>query len=150
MAISFIAGDLFKDQSANYLMHGCNCKGAMGSGIAVQFKKEYPKMYQKYRELCSAGQFKPGGVLAWYSKDKPSVLNLATQDFPGANAKLEYVEECFNKIVHNQDKLKITHLAMPRIGAGIGGLDWDDVKDLIVKYFSNVSFDVTVYEHWQP
>ena len=31
--------------------HGCNCAGAMGKGIAVQFKSKYPDMYLEYKPV---------------------------------------------------------------------------------------------------
>lgn len=41
--------DLF--EISNYA-HGCNCAGAMGKGIALQFKDKFPKMYLEYKRRC--------------------------------------------------------------------------------------------------
>lgn len=149
MTISFVAGDLFvNSRSADFFAHGCNCVGAMGAGIALQFKKEYPKMYETYRQMCKNQQFKPGDVFPWFEFGKPSVLNLATQLNLGSDAKLEYLETAFQNVVSRAEELKIKRLALPRIGAGIGGLKWADVKELMKSTFEPVFFDVFVYEDY--
>lgn len=38
-------GDIFRIDGVSSYAHGCNCAGAMGKGIAVQFKSKYPDMY---------------------------------------------------------------------------------------------------------
>jgi len=34
-----------------FIAHGCNCKGVMGSGFALQVKTMYPKAYEQYRSF---------------------------------------------------------------------------------------------------
>lgn len=149
MSIEFVSGDLFRNtRSANCYAHGCNCAGAMGLGVAVQFKKEYPRMYDVYHWMCKNGQFKPGDVFPWFEPNKPSVLNLATQPVPGKSAKLEYIQSTFEKIVLNRNVWDIKTLALPRIGAGLGGLDWHDVKKLMLRFFANADFHTVVYEEY--
>lgn len=49
--IKFIAyGDIFSISGISCYAHGCNCAGAMGKGIALQFKKRFPQMYLQYRK----------------------------------------------------------------------------------------------------
>ena len=45
-------GDIFRIDGVSSYAHGCNCAGAMGKGIAVQFKSKYPDMYLEYKQLC--------------------------------------------------------------------------------------------------
>ena len=56
--IKFIAyGDIFSISGISCYAHGCNCAGAMGKGIALQFKKRFPQMYNTsvnfYRKIKS-------------------------------------------------------------------------------------------------
>ena len=61
--IKFIAyGDIFSISGISCYAHGCNCAGAMGKGIALQFKKRFPQMYLQYRKKCLQNQFHPGDV----------------------------------------------------------------------------------------
>lgn len=66
---------------SHYLMcyaHGCNCAGAMGKGIALQFRRKYPNMYLQYKKLCKDGAFKLGDIFEYRLNDE-YVYNLGTQ-----------------------------------------------------------------------
>ena len=50
--IKYEKGDLLtnvKDPNV-FIAHGCNCRGVMGSGFALQVKMMYPKVYETYRK----------------------------------------------------------------------------------------------------
>lgn len=40
-------GNIFTLDGINCYAHGCNCAGAMGKGIALQFRSKYPEMYKQ-------------------------------------------------------------------------------------------------------
>jgi O-acetyl-ADP-ribose deacetylase (regulator of RNase III) len=145
MPIEFVSGDIFQSD-AQTIGHGCNCRGKMGAGIAVEFKRRHPEMFQEYRRRCHKGEFNPGAYYL-YKDATPWVLNLATQD-SSRGATLEYVEQCLQNITEHYEELGITSLALPRIGAGLGGLDWDAVKALMVRYLGPLDLPVTVYEEF--
>lgn len=120
-------GDLFTS-TAPALGHGVNTKGVMGAGIAVEFRRRYPQMYDHYRETCRRGALQPGDTLPWF--DGPSrrfVFNMASQDKTGADAKLAWLESSLGESCATLAQFELTTLAVPRIGCGIGGLKWDDV-----------------------
>ena len=50
MPTTFVKGDLFRQEGLRALAHGCNCAGAMGKGIAVEFRERFPKMYAEYKQ----------------------------------------------------------------------------------------------------
>ena len=55
--IKFIAyGDIFSISGISCYAHGCNCAGAMGKGIALQFKKRFPQMYLQYNSSLKIRQ----------------------------------------------------------------------------------------------
>lgn len=130
-------GDIFKIEGVNNYAHGCNCAGAMGKGIALVFRAKYPQMYNKYKELCKNGGFTPGRVMAYPTGGGLSksgvVFNLGTQSSWKTGARLEYIQDSLEVMVGMALDLKITKIAMPAIGAGLGGLKWDDVKAVIDK-----------------
>lgn len=45
------------------LGHGCNSAGAMGKGIAVEFRRRWPAMFDEYKRRCADGSFKLGDLL---------------------------------------------------------------------------------------
>jgi O-acetyl-ADP-ribose deacetylase (regulator of RNase III) len=107
--------------------HGCNCAGAMGRGIAVQFRKKFPKMYQEYKQLCSEGSFGLGDIFP-YHYDGGCVFNLGTQLHWRDKAEIWAIEESLRKMISYSLANGIVDIALPRIGAGLGGLDWVEVK----------------------
>lgn len=57
-----VKSDLFYFARPTYFAHACNCWGAWGNGIAVEFRNRYPKSYAVYQKFCEDGA-KPGNVL---------------------------------------------------------------------------------------
>lgn len=124
-----ITGDLFSHANLDAIGHGVNCYGAMGAGIAVQFKKLYPQMYREYAELCKAGKLVPGQCFAWQCDDDSElsyIYNLASQRKPGADARYEWLVESLQAMVAHAEAHDIRTVGLPMIGAGIGGLTPDE------------------------
>src|SRR5688572_11776777 len=134
MPVEYIAGDLFVNRvGAQALTHGCNCQGSMGAGIAVGFKERYPQMFEAYRAMCKADprQFNPSDCFLWMD-DSPYVFNLATQEnYWRSRATYEAVRTALINMRDQADDHRITTIAMPRIGAGHGGLSWKKVRAII-------------------
>lgn len=152
MPIQYVAGDLFVNRyEAQALAQGCNCRGSMGAGIAVGFKERYPQMFEEYRRRCKADprEFNPGDVFLWRANDQPDVFNLATQeDYWRSKATYERVETALTEMRRQADEANITSIAMPRIGAGYGGLSWNKVKVVIERVFAGWSGSLYVYDEY--
>jgi O-acetyl-ADP-ribose deacetylase (regulator of RNase III) len=54
--IAYITGNIF-ESPAQALVNTVNTVGIMGKGIALQFKKEFPKNYRDYAQSCKNGAF---------------------------------------------------------------------------------------------
>lgn len=146
MSVQFVSGDIFLSD-AQTLAHGCNCKGRMGAGIALEIRRRYPLMFEEYKRRCRSGLFLPGGNFL-YKESRPWILNLATQDVVGS-ARIEYVVECFQNLTEYCRAEGITSLAMPRIAAGLGGVDWKAVKGVIRDILDPMEVPIVVYEDYQ-
>lgn len=141
-------GDIFQIKDVNCYAHGCNCSGAMGKGIALQFKLQFPQMYAEYHKLCKQGQFLPGDVYT-YHDDKVTIFNLGTQKSWKTKATLENVKTALIKMMKTAESLQISRIALPTIGAGLGGLNWEDVKSIINKVSAeNPRTDLFVVEKY--
>lgn len=123
--VEIVKQDLF-DASNLVIGHGANTKGVMGAGIARVFRKLYKDNYIAYLESCVAGTFCPGGILIVKEKER-LIVNIASQDFPGPCAKLEWIEQGLAKCAANE----IKSIALPWIGCGIGGLKREDVQKVL-------------------
>lgn len=123
-------GDIFNIEGVNNYAHGCNCAGAMGKGIALQFKNKYPKMYSEYRALCKDGLFNLGDVFD-YNYGNGHIYNLGTQVSWRTKARLEHIENSVGRMLELAASENVTRIALPAIGAGLGGLNWNDVKEIL-------------------
>lgn len=141
-------GDIFKIPGVTSYAHGCNCAGAMGKGIALQFKAKFPEMYFEYKRLCDNGEFNPGDVYA-YNYGSGYVFNLGTQVTWRTKAKLEYIESAIDKMMEIAESVDVDKIALPAIGAGLGGLLWVDVKQTLEKVAAqHISVDLYVVENY--
>lgn len=125
-------GNIFNLEDIQNYAHGCNCAGAMGKGIALQFKEKFPKMYNEYKRLCKEKLFPLGDVYT-YDYGNGTIFNLGTQTTWKTKADINAVENSLIKMLSYAHQNNIFKIALPKIGAGLGGLDWNDVKSVINK-----------------
>jgi O-acetyl-ADP-ribose deacetylase (regulator of RNase III) len=130
MSIEFKSGDIFATPGVSAFAHGCNCTGVMGKGIAVAFKLRWPEMFELYRTKCKTGDFRLGDVFCWKESGN-IVFNLGTQQSWQTNAELWAIESALRKMLIKAEAEHVDTIVMPRIGAGLGGLDWHLVKSRI-------------------
>ncbi|MEP7286476.1 MAG: macro domain-containing protein [Chloroflexota bacterium] len=154
MPIQFVEGDVFVNKyNVQAFAHGCNCIGSMGAGIAVGIKQRYPEMFEEYRRRCKANprEFNPGDVFLWKAEDQPSVFNLATQENNWRQrATYPTIEQVLENMKQIADREIIVSIAMPRIGAGYGGLSWKKVRAIIERSFAEWSATLYVYDVYVP
>lgn len=127
-------GDMFTTE-AGYIGHGVNCKGVMGRGIAKTVREQFPITYSSYRELCIREGLAAGDV-QMVNENGVTVVNLATQTFPGPDARYGALfMSCMKaaQMITEQCKKdgRTPVLAIPQIGCGIGGLEWSKVETLL-------------------
>jgi O-acetyl-ADP-ribose deacetylase (regulator of RNase III) len=151
-------GDLFTTD-AGYIGHGVNCFGKMGSGIAVQFRNRFRRNYTEYVRACERKSLNPGDAFLRVDMDVVTarrfvVVNLASQFRPGPDATYLHL---FQSLENWAKQARLPHriesfgnvLAIPEIGCGIGGLEWDKAKTVIqaVEYiYPEIEFEVWHYD----
>lgn len=157
MSITYVKGDLFA-ANERAVAHGANCRGLMGAGVAKIVRERYPLAFSEYTFACNKDQFYPGVAQPVVCPEPESdeltmVYNLATQNAPGANARIEYVAQSFRNMFRHMQFVGNNRIAMPKIGAGIGGLEWASVAwaimitiDEIAEFQHGFDPDVVVYE----
>lgn len=70
MAYKEISGNIFNTK-AMAVVNTVNCVGAMGKGIALDFKLRFPEMFKEYQRICFQHLLKPGQILP-YKNQIPS------------------------------------------------------------------------------
>jgi O-acetyl-ADP-ribose deacetylase (regulator of RNase III) len=129
MPVIETTGDVFAGPEPA-LAHGCNCAGAMGRGIALEFRTRWPDMYEEYRRLCMLGTFNPGDIFVWTASDR-LIFTLGTQRSWRTKASPQAIAESTAKMVEYSNRHGIRAIGMPRIAAGLGGLDWGQVRTML-------------------
>jgi O-acetyl-ADP-ribose deacetylase (regulator of RNase III) len=143
--IHYIQGDLF-DTDAEVIAHGCNCKGGFGSGVAGIMARKYPKAKHYYLDKHDEEGWKLGDVQFVRQWNGKYIANCATQD---AYYPRDRVHADYNAIRASMEKVKEfaksknMKIAIPKIGAGLAGGDWNIIEKILNDVFSD--YDVTVY-----
>lgn len=142
MPFEEVTGDLFT-LGLDAIGHGCNCQGVMGAGIAAEFRRRYPRMFRTYRDKCHAGQFMLGDFYAYIPAMSPPrmIYNLATQLTPGpvssfsitATGRLDAIGSSVHDALEHARGYGLPSLGLPRVGCGLGGLDWPDVRKILAE-----------------
>lgn len=144
--IELMRGDIL-DTEADALVNTVNCVGVMGKGIALQFKRAFPQNYEAYRKVCKAGEVRLGKMFVFSTgKLLPPrfIINFPTKGHWKAKSRAQDIRLGLQDLVAQVRRLKIASIAVPPLGCGYGGLDWDEVRPLIEEAFAQVP-DVRVF-----
>jgi O-acetyl-ADP-ribose deacetylase (regulator of RNase III) len=74
-----MVGDLFRSEAQTWV-NTVNTVGIMGKGVALEFKKRFPDMYDDYVERCRRGEVRLGKPYLFKRSTTPWVLNFPTKD----------------------------------------------------------------------
>lgn len=148
MAVNYRDGDLFCAHEQT-LVNTVNCCGIMGKGIALEFKKRYPRMFRDYVDRCRrrAGDPRKLEIGRPYVFEEAGrlVLNFPTKEHWRYPSKPEYIERGLQYFVDHYREWGITSVAFPRLGCENGGLNWESqVRPLMERYLSEVDIRVVV------
>lgn len=134
------------DGHYNMIVHGVNCQGKMAAGVAARIASVFPEAYTSYRAACK--KLPPEtllGRIAWHG------IHLHT--VPNQIAKMLYVVNAFTQLDYRGDGVRVSYqavaqafkavrdlirgseghikIAYPKIGAGLGGGDWNIIAPII-------------------
>jgi O-acetyl-ADP-ribose deacetylase (regulator of RNase III) len=142
--ITYVEGDIFQS-SAKVLVNPVNTAGVMGKGLALEFKKRYPAMFEEYRTLCEKGQFQVGDLWVYKAPEK-WILNFPTKRHWREKSTLEIIETGLQKFVETYAEAGVESIAFPKLGSGFGGLDWEtQVRPLMERYLQPLVIEISIY-----
>ena len=153
--IEYKAADLLAED-AEALVNTVNCKGVMGKGLALQFKKKFGANFDAYAEACARGDVRPGRMFVFdlqqgkrreaqaalpisfaeepfvygaYEPQHPRyIINFPTKDHWRNKSRMQYIDEGLQDLVRQIRVRGIKSIAVPALGCDLGGLDWDEVR----------------------
>ncbi|MEJ7731106.1 MAG: macro domain-containing protein [Polyangiaceae bacterium] len=147
MPVMFTKGDLFHDHELRAFAHGVSCAGAMDSGVALAFKKRWPAMFEDYRARCADKRVHLGDVVVW-SDEQATVYSLAIQEHWKQKASLAALKRAAVKMVELAEIAGVERIGVPRIGTGMGGLDWQRAKSVLTDAGSKSKVGLIVFEQF--
>jgi O-acetyl-ADP-ribose deacetylase (regulator of RNase III) len=147
--IRYKQGNLF-ESNTDALVNAVNTVGIMGKGIALMFKQAFPDNFTQYEAACKAGKVKVGHVFAVerYEMFGPKwIINFPTKQHWRHPSKIEWVTEGLKALRAFIAEREIKSIAIPPLGCGLGGLDWQEVRREIESALSGIEgVDIIVYE----
>ena len=141
--IRYLEGDIFSTP-AQTIVNTVNTVGVMGKGIALDFKKRYPDMFDKYKTACEKKKLKIGTLMLCYEADHWTLL-FPTKEHWRNPSRIEYIEQGLMKFCNSYAEYGITSIAFPKLGCGNGELDWNNVKPMMEAYLKSLPIDVYIY-----
>lgn len=147
--IHFTTGNLL-ESDAEAVVNTVNTVGVMGKGIALMFKDAFPENFKAYDIACKRGEVEVGRMFVTRRSDfygPKWIINFPTKRHWRHRSKLEWIREGLEDLVAVIRREKIRSIAIPPLGAGNGGLDWDAVRPLVVAAAEALpDVEVIVYE----
>jgi len=132
-------GDLFSCHDTASLGHCISRDLGMGKGIALLFKKKFGGL----SELKE--QSKGIGDVAILKRGKRFVYNMITKDRYFHKPTYSDLRSSLVQIRLHAEKSGVRELCMPRIGCGLDGLLWPNVKAMLNEVFCSSKVTVTIY-----
>lgn len=147
--IKYKSGNIFEEKS-EAIVNTVNCMGIMGRGIALQFKKNYPANFNAYASACKQNEVKPGEMFIFETDigcNPQYIINFPTKRHWRAKSRLEDIKSGLHALAKVIEERNIKSIAIPPLGCGLGGLNWPEVRQLIIEAFNNLpNSNVIVFE----
>ncbi|MDO8539831.1 MAG: macro domain-containing protein [Opitutaceae bacterium] len=132
--ITITQGNLL-EAPAEALVNTVNTVGVMGKGIALQFRQAYPEMFRAYEKACATGEVRLGQVqvfdLGGLAGGPRWIINFPTKKDWRSRSRIGDIESGLADLVATIKRLEIRSIAVPPLGCGNGGLDWQTVRPRI-------------------
>lgn len=147
--IQFTQGNLL-EADVEALVNTVNTVGVMGKGVALMFKEAFPENIKAYEAACRRKELQIGKMFVTERNHligPKFIINFPTKGHWRFPSRLEWIARGLDDLRDVIQQRSIQSIALPPLGAGNGGLDWNDVRTLIVDRLSGLQHTtVVVYE----
>lgn len=139
-----LIGDMF-ESDAQVLVNTVNCVGVMGKGVAQEFKRRFPAMFDDYKARCNRHEVRLGKPYLYSDLSGVRIVNFPTKDHWKSPSRFSEIEKGLDYLVAHVDDWGIRSIALPPLGCGNGGLEWSEVGPLIYRKLKSLPIDVELY-----
>lgn len=147
--MKYVTGNLL-ESTAQALVNTVNTVGVMGKGIALQFKKQFPQNYKLYATACKEGLVTVGKMFVTeeetFLEGKKIIINFPTKTTWKKSSEYTYIQDGLEDLKKVIQDNKIQSIAIPPLGAGNGGLDWNRVKAMIEEALKDLDCEIYLYQ----
>ena len=132
--IKYITGNIL-ESNAEALINTVNTVGVMGKGIALQFKKAYHNNYKSYIDACKRNEIEIGRLFVVKDSNLSSgvkyIINFPTKKDWRKPSEYSFIVAGLDDLIRVLKEYKIHSIAIPPLGSGNGGLEWEKVKKIL-------------------
>ena len=124
--------------------------GVMGKGIALMFRQAFPENYREYVAAVKRGEVRTGSMFVTERAALSGprwIINFPTKEHWRDASRIEWIDEGLRDLRTIIEKRGIASIALPALGCGHGGLDWNTVRPLIERVLGDLrATSVKVFE----
>jgi O-acetyl-ADP-ribose deacetylase (regulator of RNase III) len=149
--IKFVSGDILQTAS-RYIAQGVaiGSQEGMGTGLALKISSKWPEVQKHFKQFTRSQKFQGGDIFVVApTRSRPGIIYVATQPDMD-HASRSFLNRGLRKLARYCVKHRIESVSLPKIGAGLGKLDWtEEVKPLLLKYLADLETSFFVYEDFK-
>lgn len=130
------------------LVNPVNTVGVMGKGLALQFKRAFPANFAAYEQACRRKEVRIGQMFMYDNGQmvRPHwIINFPTKSHWSLPSEIDDIAAGLRSLRRAILEHGISSVAIPALGCGLGGLDWSDVRPLIVDHLADIDATVLLY-----
>lgn len=134
--------DIFR-VNAQAIVNPVNLVGVMGKGLAKEVKLRYPFAFEHYKRQCDRHNFRIGQVLTSYipgtdyfrTGKTEMIIHFPTKQHWRDPSDYAFIESGLIALAQCTISERLYSIAIPPLGCGLGGLDSQQVKNLIIDLY---------------
>lgn len=142
--IKILVGDLFESKCQT-IVNTVNTVGIMGKGIALEFKKHFPDMFEDYVKRCAEGKVRLGEPYLYKRLTPPWILNFPTKGHWRSVSNLADVVRGLIYLENHCREWGIKSIALPPLGCGHGQLEWKIIGPTLYRHMIKLDIPVELY-----
>jgi len=147
--IKFRYSDDIFNSNCDCIIIPVNIVGVMGAGLAKQCKEKFLGIEYIYKDLCTNEALTIENPVIMENKltKQPKYICLFPTKIHYKNSSKEKwiingIKSLIKKLKHSD----IKSIAMPKLGCGLGGLDWNKMKQKIINEIRQTNVEIVIYE----
>ena len=149
-----VRGDILLSH-AQVIAHAVAPHDHFSQGLALSLRQQWPALVKDFHHFCHAMHPKAGDVWVWSGAMSKRVISLLTNEAPPGTggkpppARKEVLELSLRELRSLLESKRFTHIALPRLATGAGGLDWKVVEPLIEQYLGDLDLPIYIYTQYE-